>query len=110
MKNGHLSWHSELAVAVPLDPGRHEQNPDRSHDRGFPFLRAAEQWRGLVVAPEERCAPYDAGEYRYPQSVEPQLPLALEAPVHETFREIHETDTEHSGAVWRSIYEGYLSL
>ena len=26
-------------------------------------------WRGLVVAPEVRCAPYDADAYRYPQSV-----------------------------------------
>ena len=99
MKNGHLSWHSELAVAVPLDPGRHKQNPDRSHDQGGPFLRAAEQWRGLVVAPEERCAAYDAGEYLYPQSVEPQLPLALEALIHETFSAIHEIDPARSGAV-----------
>ena len=38
---------------------------------------AAEQWRGLVVAPEERCAPYDASEYRYPQSVEPRIAASL---------------------------------
>ena len=30
----------------------------------------ATTWRGLTVAPEERCAPYDADDYRYPQSVE----------------------------------------
>ena len=29
-----------------------------------------ERWRGVVVAPEHRCAPYDRGDYRYPQSVE----------------------------------------
>ena len=34
-------------------------------------------WRGLVVAPEVRCAPYDADAYRYPQSVEAQIIAAL---------------------------------
>ena len=26
-------------------------------------------WRGLVVAPEVRCAPYDADAYRYPRAL-----------------------------------------
>ena len=39
-----------------------------------------------------------------------ELQLALEALIHETFSEIHETEIEHSGAVWRSICWGYLSL
>ena len=30
-------------------------------------------WRGLVVAPEQRCAPYDRDTYPYPQSVEDTL-------------------------------------
>ena len=30
-------------------------------------------WSGLVVAPERRCAPNDADEYRYPQSVEDRI-------------------------------------
>ena len=30
-------------------------------------------WRGLVVAPESRCSPYDADDYRYPQSVEDRI-------------------------------------
>ena len=30
-------------------------------------------WRGLVVAPERRCTPYDADDYRYPQSVEERI-------------------------------------
>ena len=34
-------------------------------------------WRGLVVAPEARCAPYDADAYRYPQSVEARIGAAL---------------------------------
>ena len=30
-------------------------------------------WRGLAVVPERRCAPYDAEDYPYPQSVEDQI-------------------------------------
>ena len=37
------------------------------------FSESGEEWRGLVVAPEERCASYNADEYSYPQSVEPQI-------------------------------------
>ena len=35
---------------------------------------AAETWRGLTVAPENRCSPYDkATDYPYPQSVEQDI-------------------------------------
>ena len=34
---------------------------------------AQTSWRGLVVAPESRCSPYDADDYRYPQSVEDRV-------------------------------------
>ena len=35
---------------------------------------SAETWRGLVVAPEERCSPYDKKrDYPYPQSVEQDI-------------------------------------
>ena len=37
------------------------------------FSESGEEWHGLVVAPEKRCAPYNADEYSYPQSVEPQI-------------------------------------
>ena len=36
-------------------------------------LHAQTSWRGLVVAPEQRCSPYDADDYRYPQSVEDRI-------------------------------------
>ena len=36
-------------------------------------LHAQTTWRGLVVAPEQRCSPYDADDYRYPQSVEDRI-------------------------------------
>jgi len=34
---------------------------------------SAETWRGLTVAAEHRCSPYRAGDYSYPQSVEPTI-------------------------------------
>ena len=40
-------------------------------------LHAQTTWRGLVVAPEQRCLPYDADDYRYPQSVEDRIVAGL---------------------------------
>ena len=40
---------------------------------GTDHAAAQASWRGLVVAPEARCAPYDAAAYRYPQSVEARI-------------------------------------
>ena len=33
----------------------------------------AESWRGLTIAPENRCSPYNSKDYSYPQSVEPKI-------------------------------------
>ena len=65
----------------------------------LPYSAVANEWRGLVVAPEERCAPYNADEYSYPQSVEPKIADrlgGLYSPYTcETFGELTETDIEH---------------
>ena len=37
----------------------------------------AETYRGIEVAPERRCAPYDRGDYRYPQSVEARIVASI---------------------------------
>ena len=45
---------------------------------GGPDHAAAQaSWRVLVVAPEARCAPYDADAYRYSPSVEAGIVAAL---------------------------------
>ena len=53
----------------------------------------------MVLAPEERCAPYDANAYDYPQSVEPPIADSLGGVYSpytcETFGALHETDIEH---------------
>ncbi len=56
-------------------------------------------WRGLTIAPEDRCAPYDADDYRYPQSVENNIVRDLGGIYSpytcESFDSIRETDIEH---------------
>ena len=61
---------------------------------------SAETWRGLTVAPEHRCAPYDKKrDYPYPQSVERDIVRALGSvygPYTGTcFGSTRETDIEH---------------
>ena len=60
----------------------------------------AETWRGLTVAPEHRCAPYDkARDYPYPQSVERDIVRALGAVygpyTGRCFDSPRDTDIEH---------------
>ena len=62
---------------------------------------AADQslWRGLVVAQEQRCAPYDRDTYPYPQSVEDALIEdiggILSPYTCERFASKFDTDIEH---------------
>ena len=62
-------------------------------------LHAQGSWRGLVLAPEQRCAPYAADQYRYPQSLEDQIVAELGgvyAPyTGRWFASDSETDIEH---------------
>ena len=57
-------------------------------------------WRGLVVAPEHRCSPYDRKrDYPYPQSIEQDIVRGLGrvyGPYTDTcFASARETDIEH---------------
>ena len=57
------------------------------------------QWRGLSIAPEDRCSEYDSGDYRYPQSVEAHIVAAqggIYGPYTGTwFDNTGQTDIEH---------------
>ena len=60
----------------------------------------AETWRGLAVAPEQRCSPYQSSDYPYPQSVEPRIVAEIGGKVYgpytgRCFNSIRETDIEH---------------
>ena len=57
-------------------------------------------WRGLTVAPEERCAPYDRDDYPYSQSVETRIIAGMGGRVYGPYTGRHfasrrETDIEH---------------
>ena len=59
-----------------------------------------ETWRGLVVAPEDRCSDYASDDYSYPQSVEPEIVEAMGGRTYgpytgTCFSSIRETDIEH---------------
>ena len=61
---------------------------------------AAGTWRGLVVAPEQRCADYDADDYPYGQSVEPRIVAGMGGIIYGPytgtwFDSTSETDIEH---------------
>lgn len=60
-------------------------------------------WRGLVVAPENRCAPYDRDDYRYPRSVENDIIAGLgdlfSPYTCVQFGSSRETEIEHMVAV-----------
>ena len=69
----------------------------------FQFGAASDTWRGLVVAAENRCSPYDRDDYYYPQSLEDQIIAALggiySPYTGEKFASKRETDIEHMVAV-----------
>ncbi len=65
---------------------------------------AADTWRGLAVAPEHRCAPYDRSDYPYPRSVEREIVASMGGRVYgpytgRHYRSMRDTDIEHIVAV-----------
>ena len=57
-------------------------------------------WRGLLVAPEDRCSPYDSDDYPYNQSVEQRIVEQLNGLVYGPYTGTHfedtgQTDIEH---------------
>ena len=60
-------------------------------------------WRGIRVAPECRCTPYDRDDYPYPQSIEAEIAARLGGMVSPydgtRFDSLRESDIEHIVAV-----------
>ena len=58
----------------------------------------AEEWRGLMVEPENRCGPYECSVYHYSQSVELKI-MERDCQVRRytghVFASRHESDIEH---------------
>ena len=62
--------------------------------------KSNETWRGLVVAPEDRCSDYTSADYSYPQSVEHEIVEAMGGAIYgpytgTCFSSTQETDIEH---------------
>ena len=64
-----------------------------------PTTTPTSTWRGLVIAAENRCSPYNSGDYSYPQSVEDEIIDRLggiySPYTGECFASKGETDIEH---------------
>ena len=63
-------------------------------------VKADGTWRGLIVAPEHRCAPYDRDDYPYSQAVETRIIAGMGGRVYgpytgRYFASRRETDIEH---------------
>ena len=63
-------------------------------------VATAQTWRGLVLAPEHRCSPYERTDYAYPQSVEAQIVASMGGRIYgpytgRTFASTRQTDIEH---------------
>ena len=72
----------------------------RSGNGGARAEDGARTWRGLVVAPEHRCAPYERTDYSYPQSIEAQIVASMGGRVYgpytgRYFSHTRHTDIEH---------------
>ncbi len=66
----------------------------------FPSPLVSDVWRGIVVAPEDRCSPYDSDDYPYSQSVERRIVADMGGIVYGPytgmwFESTSETDIEH---------------
>ena len=60
----------------------------------------AQTWRGLTVAPENRCSSYSSRDYSYPASVESRIVESLQGAIYgpytgTCFNSTRETDVEH---------------
>ena len=76
--------------------------------------RGAEPWRGLTIAPEHRCTPYNRSLYPYPQSVEPRIVASMKGKIYgpytgRYFRSTRQTDIEHIVAVSEAHDSGLCS-
>ena len=64
-------------------------------------MQNPDTWRGLAVAPEHRCAPYNRADYPYPQSIEARIVGAQGGVIYgpysgRLFRSTFETDIDTS--------------
>ena len=84
------------STMIPNTPGSEDTAPPTPTQQS---AQATDLWRGLVIAPENRCSPYDSDDYPYSQSVEARIVNAqggIYGPYTGTwFSSTGDTDIEH---------------
>ena len=87
------------AAPTTVAPSAPTPEPTPTTTATQPPIQSGTMWRGITVAPENRCSPYDPDDYRYSPSVEPKIVEAqggIYGPYTGTwFESIRETDIEH---------------
>ena len=89
-----------VVVVIPTPIPSPTTAPLPSPEPTQPSQTAPGLLAGIVIAPENRCSPYDSDEYSYLQSVEPQIIAQMGGIVYspytgQYFRDRGETDIEH---------------
>ena len=97
--NKELNRSIAATVTARLDAHREVKPTSTIVDQDTSETISGTTWRGITIAPENRCSPYDSDEYRYSPSVEPRIVDAqggIYGPYTGTwFESIKETDIEH---------------
>ena len=105
----HLEWMEQLyhiSTNTMSDEGARNIRSFGRHSPIRPSLwppaveDQTDSWRGLTVAPEERCSPYDADDYSYSQSLEGEIVLSMGGIIYSPYTGEHfystvDTDIEH---------------
>ena len=95
----HKAMAATLAIAMAGIPAKTHAEPENGMRAGGTGTATQVSWRGILVSPENRCAPYDADDYNYPQSVELEIIRELGGiygPYSDRwFNSRYDTDIEH---------------
>ena len=88
------------AATIPTPPSPTPTNTPVPAEPAQPTATPTRDGLDITIAPENRCSPYNAGDYSYPQSVEPQIVAQqgnrIYGPYTGTyFASTGETDIEH---------------
>ena len=100
--NKEPDWPTAVAVTITVQTKtpKEAQQTSTMVDQGTSDTLPGPTSRGIAIAPENRCSPYDSDKYRYPPSVEPRIVAAQGGNIYSPytgtwFETIKETDIEH---------------
>ena len=92
-----MGFHSGTKISKAFDRSRGQGVTVSTLNKAS--LIIGDNWRGLKIAPEYRCSPYNQEDYRYPQSLEPKI-FAIIGIIYcpytgKCFVSLRDTDIEH---------------